>query len=181
MPAGEPVGVDMRICRAGAGFYVTAAVAATLVLQCDCCPRVFQHPVRGDFQVLAGVGYHPDFYWQLRVLMHAVPHLHKGARNHLVCFKTDDRRAKVCFDASQLWLNPASGVRESADASEILFSPTDKVRKPGKPLFAADLVLRTTLRRKHLKLQGVDIMFVALSLLGGRKLGLCVCLAHDGA
>ena len=44
----------MRVCRAGAGFYVTAAVAATLALQCDCCPRVFQHPVSGEFQVLAG-------------------------------------------------------------------------------------------------------------------------------
>ena len=28
----------------------------------------------------------------------------------------------------QVWLNPATGVRESADASEILFSPTDMVR-----------------------------------------------------
>ena len=49
--AGEPVAVAMRVCRAGAGFYVTASVAATLALQCDCCPRVF-HPVSGDFQVL---------------------------------------------------------------------------------------------------------------------------------
>jgi uncharacterized metal-binding protein YceD (DUF177 family) len=49
--AGETVAVDMRVCRAGAGFYVTAGVAATLALQCDCCPRVFRHPVRGEFQV----------------------------------------------------------------------------------------------------------------------------------
>ena len=41
----------MRVCRAGAGFYVTATVTANLMLQCDCCPRSFRHPVSGEFQV----------------------------------------------------------------------------------------------------------------------------------
>ena len=38
----------------------------------------------------------------------------------------------------QVWLNPASGVREAADASELLFRPTDMVRSAPSGLAYAD-------------------------------------------
>ena len=44
----------MDIARAGADFYVRAAVSGALPLECDiCCAAIDSHPVEGSFQARA--------------------------------------------------------------------------------------------------------------------------------